>query len=179
MSATLAVSILPFRKPTAGRRLDPQRLGAHMDRLYRAAWGLCGSREEAEDLVQETYVRVLRKPRFLRSEDDLAYLMRALRNTFFDARRAGSRGLQTISPPIDLESFEDHRAVQAESRIDIGELFRVISELPEGFRDAVIAIDLLGLSYEEAARALKVREATIASRVYRGRQRLVDALTAE
>jgi RNA polymerase sigma-70 factor (ECF subfamily) len=61
----------------------------------------------------------------------------------------------------------------------MGELFRVISELPEGFRDAVIAIDLLGLSYDEAARALKVREATIASRVYRGRQRLVDALTAD
>ena len=52
-----------------GRQLDPQALGDHVDRLYRAAWSLCGSREAAEDLVQETFARVLRKPRFLRSEE--------------------------------------------------------------------------------------------------------------
>ena len=48
--------------------LDPARLGDHLDRLYRAAWALCGSREDAEDLVQETYARVLRRPRVLRRE---------------------------------------------------------------------------------------------------------------
>src|SRR3954469_21394771 len=64
------------------RELDPQRLGDHIDRLYRAAWGLCGSREDAEDLVQETYAKVLARPRLLRREDDLGYLLRALRNTF-------------------------------------------------------------------------------------------------
>jgi quinol monooxygenase YgiN len=55
------------------RQLDPEVLGDHIDRLYRAAWALCGSREESEDLVQETFARVLRKPRMLRSEDDLGY----------------------------------------------------------------------------------------------------------
>ncbi len=40
------------------RQLDPARLGDHLDRLYRAAWALAGSREDAEDLVQETYARV-------------------------------------------------------------------------------------------------------------------------
>ena len=45
------------------RLLDPDSLGDHVDRLYRAAWGLCGSREDAEDLVQETYAKVLAKPR--------------------------------------------------------------------------------------------------------------------
>src|SRR3954451_7069339 len=43
--------------------LDPARIGDHVDRLYRAAWALCGSREDAEDLVQETYARVLGRPR--------------------------------------------------------------------------------------------------------------------
>jgi RNA polymerase sigma-70 factor, ECF subfamily len=57
------------------RQLDPEALGDHIDRLYRAARALCGSREEAEDLVQETFVRVLRKPRMLRSRDDLGYLL--------------------------------------------------------------------------------------------------------
>jgi len=51
------------------RALDPDRMGDHLDRLYRAAWALCGSREDAEDLVQETYARVLGRPRLLRRDD--------------------------------------------------------------------------------------------------------------
>jgi len=62
--------------PAAERPLDPAALPDHVDRLYRAAWASCGSREDAEDLVQETYARVLAKPRLLRREDDLAYLCR-------------------------------------------------------------------------------------------------------
>ena len=58
------------------RSLDPTRLGDQLDRLYRAAWALSGSREEAEDLVQETYARVLARPRILRHEDDPGYLLR-------------------------------------------------------------------------------------------------------
>jgi len=49
--------------------LDPQSLAQHTDRLYRAAWALCGSREDAHDLVQETFVRVLSRPRFLHGQD--------------------------------------------------------------------------------------------------------------
>jgi len=54
----------------APRPLDPTVLPDHVDRLYRAAWASCGSREDAEDLVQDTYARVLAKPRLLRREDD-------------------------------------------------------------------------------------------------------------
>jgi hypothetical protein len=61
--------------PRAGRQLDRERLGDHFDRLFRAAWALCGSREDAEDLVQETYARVLRKRRLLHGDDDLGYLL--------------------------------------------------------------------------------------------------------
>src|SRR6266571_4578910 len=70
------------------RPLDAGRLGDHIDRLYRAAWALCGSREDAEDLVQETFVRVLARPRVLRGEDELYYLMRVLRNTFLTGLRS-------------------------------------------------------------------------------------------
>jgi hypothetical protein len=77
-----------------GRKLDPARLGDHLDRLYRAAWALCGSREEAEDLVQETYARLLARPRFLRNDDDLGYLLHALRNTFLNQKRTESRRLR-------------------------------------------------------------------------------------
>src|SRR5438270_6234252 len=78
-------------EPPPDEVLDPQRLGDHLDRLFRAAWALCGSREEAEDLVQDTYARVLSRPRLVRGDDDIRYLMRALRNTFYSQRRTASR----------------------------------------------------------------------------------------
>ena len=79
---------------TPGRALAPDALGDRIDRFYRAARGLCGSREEAEDLVRELFARVLRKPRVLRFEDDLGYLLRVLRTTFSSTRsgRGGRRG---------------------------------------------------------------------------------------
>ena len=59
-----------------GRALDPTRLGDHIDRLYRAACGLTGSRPAADDLVQDTYARVLAKPRLLKNDDDILPLSR-------------------------------------------------------------------------------------------------------
>src|SRR6201989_3005150 len=95
------------------RQLDPEALGEHIDRWYRAAWRLWGSREEAEDLVQETFERVLRRPRFVRSEDDLGYLLRVLRNTFFSSRRTASRRPQTVPLPDDIDLIEDPTAPAA------------------------------------------------------------------
>jgi RNA polymerase sigma-70 factor (ECF subfamily) len=139
---------------------------------------LCGSREDAEDLVQETFAKVLGKPRFLRSDDDVGYLLRALRNTFFSQRRAAVRRPQTAPLPDTLDLLEDPRAVRPESRVESIELFAHISTLPPDFRDAVIAVDLVGLSYREAGRLLHVREATITTRLHRARQRLAQALAA-
>ncbi len=160
------------------RQLDPNALGDHIDRLFRAAWSLCGSREEAEDLVQETFARVLRKPRLLRSEDDLGYLLRVLRNTFFSQIRTQARRPQTTALPDDLDIVEDRSAVRPEARMESAELFAAISALPDDFRDALIAIDVVGLSYREAAQALRVREATITTRLHRARQRVAAALVA-
>jgi RNA polymerase sigma-70 factor (ECF subfamily) len=158
------------------RTLDPDRLGDHVDRLYRAAWGLCGSREDAEDLVQETFTRVLQKPRLLRSDDDLGYLLRVLRNTFFSSRRTASRRPRAEPLPDDLDIIEDRSAVAPHEALEARELYGLIATLPESFRDALVAIDLLGLSYREAAQALHVREATITTRLHRGRLRLARAL---
>ena len=163
----------------AGHQLDPEALGDHIDRLYRAAWSLCGSREEAEDLVQETFERVLRRPRFLHSEDDLGYLLRVLRNTFFSARRTAGRRPQTTPLPDDLDLIEDHTAPPADARIESAKLYAAISRLPDDFRDALVAIDVVGLSYREAASALRVREATITTRLHRARQRVAKDLLSD
>src|SRR5580765_90666 len=97
------------------RTLDPARLGDHLDRLYRAAWALCGSRADAEDLVQETYARVLARPRVLRNEDDLGYLLRALRNTFLNQKRTESRRLRPSPLPDDLDFIADPRASEPQA----------------------------------------------------------------
>src|SRR3954466_8137240 len=104
------------------RELDPQRLGDHIDRLYRAAWGLCGSREDAEDLVQETYAKVIARPRLLRREDDVGYLLRALRNTFLAGRRRQSA--RTVTVPLD-EELDARRATPLAGPEEAAEQARV------------------------------------------------------
>jgi RNA polymerase sigma-70 factor (ECF subfamily) len=160
--------------------LDPDSLPAHIERLYRAAWALCGSRVEAEDLVQETLARVLSRPRLVHRGAELAYLLAALRNTHLSTRRRLGRRPAVIAKPIeDLALRSDDAAVAPEQAYEASEVLGTISRLPEDFRLALIAVDVVGLSYREAAVALGTREATITSRLYRARQQVARRLSAE
>jgi RNA polymerase sigma-70 factor, ECF subfamily len=158
------------------RTLDPQSLSQHVDRLYRAAWALCGSREDAEDLVQETFTRVLSRPRVLQGDDELYYLLRVLRNTFFTSRRTASRRPVTVATLEDVVAADPRTMRQPEQALEMQELYATIASLPEDFRLALVAVDVLGLSYREAARALRVREATITSRLFRARKQVAKRL---
>lgn len=161
------------------RTLDPQALSQHVDRLYRAAWALCGSREDAEDLVQETFVRVLAKPRVLHGDGELYYLMRVLRNTFLTNRRTAARRPVTAATFDDTLTADPRPMGRPERALEVQELYATIAELPEDRRLALVAVDVLGLSYREAARALRVREATITTRLFRARKQLVERLSPE
>jgi RNA polymerase sigma-70 factor (ECF subfamily) len=154
------------------RRLDPQALGDHLDAMYRAAWAMCGSREDAEDLVQDTFARVLARPRLIRG-DERAYLLQSLRNTFSTRLRTQSRRPRTIAMPEDRDPV-DPRSPAPERLAETAEILRAISELPEDFRLAIVAVDIVGLSYGEAARVLDAREATITTRLYRARRRIAE-----
>ena len=168
----------PGRSPAddAPRTLDPASLPDHVDRLYRAAWALCGSREEAEDLVQETFARVLAKPRVLRSGDDIGYLLRVLRNTFLTSRRTAGRRPRVVATPEPLDRPDRRTGATAEAALEARETFAAIAGLPPKYREALVAVDVVGLSYREAARALGTREATITSRLFRARQQVVRTL---
>jgi RNA polymerase sigma-70 factor, ECF subfamily len=155
------------------RPLDPARLGDHLDRLYRAAWALCGSREDAEDLVQETYGRVLARPRLLHREDDLGYLLRALRNTFLTEKRTERRRLRPGPLPDQLDLVADPRAREPQAALEAGELYAAVAALPDDFRDILVAVDITGLSYKEAGRSLQIPVGTVMSRLYRARQQVV------
>jgi len=158
---------------SGGRPLDPARIGDHFDRLFRAAWALCGSREDAEDLVQETYARVLARPRMIRNDDDLGYLLRALRNTFLTKKRTESRRLRAAPLPDEPDLLADPHAREPQSAVEAAEVFAAVAALPDDFRDVLVAVDVTGLSYKEAARALRIREGTVMSRLYRARQQVM------
>jgi RNA polymerase sigma-70 factor, ECF subfamily len=153
--------------------LDANRLGDHLDRLYRAALGLTGSPADAEDLVQDVCVKVLAKPRLVSGEDDLGYLLRVLRNTFISNHRTSARRPATATAPEDLERFEA-RGADPERAFEARELYARIAALPDHQRDVLVAVDLLGLSYKEAAATMDVPTGTIMSRLFRARQALAD-----
>lgn len=161
------------------RTLDPQSLTQHVDRLYRAAWALCGSREDAEDLVQETFARVLSRPRVLHGDDELYYLMRVLRNTFLTGLRTASRRPVTTAELEDVVAADPRPTNRPEQAMEVQEIYETIAELPDSFRLAIVAVDVLGLSYREAARALRVREATLTTRLFRARKQVVTRLADE
>jgi len=161
------------------RRLDPEHLGDHIDRLYRAAWALCGSREEAEDLVQDTFARVLARPRLLRSGDDLGYLLQVLRNTFISGRRTAARRPRTDAIAEGSEPVDARSTARPDAALEAREVYTAIAALAPDFRDALVAVDLVGLSYREAGRLLGVKEATITSRLHRARAQVVAAMRAE
>jgi RNA polymerase sigma-70 factor (ECF subfamily) len=161
------------------RTLDPQSLTQHVDRLYRAAWALCGSREDAEDLVQETFARVLSRPRVLQGDDELYYLMRVLRNTFLTSVRTASRRPVKAATIEDVVTADPNPMGRPEEALEVREVYATIAELPENLRLALVAVDVLGLSYREAGRALRVREATITTRLFRARRQIARRLSPE
>jgi RNA polymerase sigma-70 factor, ECF subfamily len=174
MSRPQAQEATPAHPPM--RTLDPQSLDQHVDRLYRAAWALCGSREDAEDLVQETFVRVLARPRVIHGDEDLYYLMRVLRNTFLTSRRTASRRPVTVATLEDVSTADPSPRGQPQHALEMREVYATIAGLPEDFRLAIVAVDVLGLSYREASRALRVREATLTTRLFRARKQVSGRL---
>jgi RNA polymerase sigma-70 factor (ECF subfamily) len=161
------------------KRLDPEVLVAHLDHLFRAAWALCGSREGAEDLVQETVARILSQPRLLRAGSERAYLMRTLRNTFLTGRRTAGRRPDVVTTLTQLDAADPRTGGRPEEAVIAAQVFPAIARLPEPFRSTLVAVDVAGLSYREAARALGAPEATITTRLYRARQRVAREIDPE
>jgi RNA polymerase sigma-70 factor (ECF subfamily) len=152
--------------------LDPATLSDHIDALYRAAWALCGSRAVAEDLVQTTFLQVLKRPRIIRNGNERGYLLRALRNVHATWYRTRARR------PTTVPLLEDHTYAATPSPVTVSsrELMEAVASAPPLYRDAVIAVDVLGMSYGEAAHSLHTREETIATRLHRGRQHIAREL---
>jgi RNA polymerase sigma-70 factor, ECF subfamily len=159
------------------RRLDPEAAIGHLDRLYAAARALSGDPHLAEDLVQDTYAAVLSRPRWLSGSDELGYLLRALRNRWRDELRTRARRPQPSS--LD-DGAEELRATipSPEHGLDGRAVLDVVHELPSPYRETLVAIDVIGLSYAEGGQALGVPTGTVMSRLHRGRAKVAERLRA-
>lgn len=158
---------------TGSRRLEARCLPQHTDRLFRTAYALVGSASEAEDLVQETFARVLSRPRFVRRGGERAYLAKVLRNIWIDWTRARAARPEPAAGEA-VEWVVEEESDPGGLAMDVRLAYEGMQELPEHQREAIAAVDVLGLSYKEAARSLRIRQGTLMSRLARARERVAS-----
>jgi RNA polymerase sigma-70 factor (ECF subfamily) len=169
----------PDRTDVAKRtviRLDAERAVRHLDQLYRYAVAITGDRHEAEDLVHDVFEALLRRPRSIGGRDhERAYLLTMLRHRYIDALRARRR-----RPQVELERLGEGPMARVgegpAERAEQRDVLEAVAGLDLHFREALVAVDVAGLSYGEAAAFLGVPVGTVMSRVHRARARVVGAV---
>jgi len=159
-------------------QLDPHRAAALLDRLYRTAILITRDPHEAEDLVQDTYELILRRPRELQGDSELHYMRAAMRRRHVDRHREATRRVAQVelgaAPALRGRSGEEPAA-----RAEQAEVLDAIRALPPIHRDVLVATHVAGLTYSETASLLGVKRGTVMSRVFRAREALVTALEGE
>jgi len=150
----------------------------HADRVYRLAYRLSGNQHDAEDLTQETFIRVFRSLASYQPGTFEGWLHRITTNLFLDMARRRAR-VRMEALPEDAERIPggdpSPDQVYASNHLD-PELQAALDELPPDFRAAVVLCDVEGLSYEEIGATLGIKLGTVRSRIHRGRQALRSAL---
>ena len=157
------------------------------DQVYRVARRLVGSREEAEDLVQETYARAFRSWRSFTPGTNLrAWMLRILTNLNVDRGRKIQRTPQTqaleetdyyLANKVAAASGEDSlESDDVVERLSQDSIVNALSEIQPQFRDVVVLVDIGDFSYADAAQILDVPIGTVMSRLHRGRRALKQHL---
>jgi len=181
------MALFPFRRrPAAGAAPDPfeEEALAQADALYRAALRLTRDPAEAEDLVQETYLKAFRSAgRFERGTNLRAWLFTILMNTHRNSRRDAARDpIDVDSEVVEQAQAPPGRAVTPEDLLLAAtmdaDIKAALDALPETFRTAVWLRDVEEFSYAEIARMLDIPTGTVMSRISRGRKLLYAELVA-
>jgi RNA polymerase sigma-70 factor (ECF subfamily) len=160
------------------------------DQVYRVARHLVGSREEAEDLMQEAYARAFRSWQSFRPGTNLrAWLLRILTNLNIDRGRKIQRTPDTqpleegdsflynkLEESVGDESPDEERVVE---RLSQDSVVSALSAVPHDFRDVVVLVDIGDFSYADAAQILDIPIGTVMSRLHRGRRLLKTRLAGE
>jgi len=165
------------------------------DQVYRVARRFVGSREEAEDLVQQTYERAFRSWRQFTPGTNLrAWLLRILTNLNIDRGRRVQRTPQTTSLDTEDGDYFLYNKLESQApdenpdeervleRLSQDSIVDALAEVPHDFRDVVVLVDIGEFSYADAAQILDIPIGTVMSRLHRGRRilkkNLADGLVA-
>jgi len=154
------------------------------DQVYRVARRLVATREEAEDLMQETYARAFRAWRSFQPGTNLrAWLLRILTNLNIDRGRRVQRAPDT--QPLEegdyflynkLQEGGDSQEERVDERLSQDDAVSALSAVPHDFRDAIVLVDIGDFSYADAAQILEIPIGTVMSRLHRGRRILKKEL---
>ena len=160
-------------------------LGMHENRMYAVCLRMCGNHEDAQDCLQEAMLRVYRAISGFKGQSTFStWLYRVTMNTCLDELRR-KKNKQSTSldglldagwSPSDERDTPERHAVRSEMRTEVQ---RVISELPEDMRAAIVLRDIQGFSYEEISQMLNINVGTIKSRISRGREKLREKFLAK
>jgi RNA polymerase sigma-70 factor, ECF subfamily len=153
------------------------------DQVYRVARRLVGSREEAEDLVQQTYERAFRSWRQFTPGTNLrAWLLRILTNLNIDRGRRQQRSPQTTSLDTEAGDYFLYNKLEGQSadgavdeervleRLSQDSIVDALADVPHDFRDVLVLVDIGDFSYADAAQILDIPIGTVMSRLHRGRR---------
>ncbi len=153
------------------------------DQVYRVARRLVGSREEAEDLVQQTYERAFRSWRQFTPGTNLrAWLLRILTNLNIDRGRRQQRSPQTTSLDTEAGDYFLYNKLEGQSadgtvdeervldRLSQDSIVDALADVPHDFRDVLVLVDIGEFSYADAAQILDIPIGTVMSRLHRGRR---------
>jgi RNA polymerase sigma-70 factor (ECF subfamily) len=170
-------------------RFEEEALGL-ADQVYRVARRLVGSREEAEDLVQETYARAFRSwQSFTPGTNMRAWLLRILTNLNLDRGRRIQR-TPDLQPLEESDYYLANKLAsaggeeileqdQVVARLSQNSVVDALSDIPPQFRDVVVLVDIGDFSYADAAQILDVPIGTVMSRLHRGRRALKQRMAEE
>jgi RNA polymerase sigma-70 factor (ECF subfamily) len=170
-------------------RFEEEALG-FADQIYRVARRLVGSREEAEDLVQETYARAFRSWRSYTPGTNMrAWLFRILTNLNLDRGRKIQR-TPDMQPLEESDYYLANKLAsaagedvleqeQVDARLSQDSVVSALSSIPPQFRDVVVLVDIGDFTYADAAQILDVPIGTVMSRLHRGRRALKQHLAEE
>lgn len=151
----------------------------HLDAAFNYARWLTRNDVDAEDLVQEACVRAMRFLSSLRDGNARPWLFAIVRNTWYSRRtRGGTNEVVHAHEPHDQRADDaldpEQRLVQQDT---VARVRRALDTLPLEFREVILLREMEGLSYKEIADVLGVPLGTVMSRISRGRERLLAALT--
>jgi RNA polymerase sigma-70 factor (ECF subfamily) len=161
----------------------------HLDALYRSALRLTRKPEDAEDLVQETYLRAFRyRKRFTPGTNEKAWLFTIMTNVFRNKLRQRPPIQESIDEPandayiyqqLERQGLPLHLMTPEQLIVERGfgnEVRRALEELPVPMRMVVILVDVEDFSYKEVAKILSIKIGTVMSRLHRGRRSLQKKL---